>query len=158
MEKYINTLKLFISIIKYPKSFLKFKKFGKNIRLGFGGNIAHPEGITLGSNIFIALGFVISGKSLEIGSNVLIGPRLTIECDDHKFNKVGETMWNYQNKKSIKHIKISNDVWIGANVTIIGGVEIEEGSVIASQSLVNKNIPPYSVYGGIPAKFIKDRE
>ncbi|MBL7474043.1 CatB-related O-acetyltransferase [Robertkochia sp. 1368] len=54
-------------------------------------------------------------------------------------------------------IIIGNDVWIGAEVSIIEGVKIGDGAIIAARSLVTKDIPPYSVYGGIPAKFIKSR-
>ena len=62
-----------------------------------------------------------------------------------------------EQKLIAKPIKINNDVWLGQNVTVIGGIEIGEGAVIASQSLVNKDIPPYTVWGGVPAKYIKDR-
>ena len=48
--------------------------------------------------------------------------------------------------------------WIGANVTIIGGVRIGKGAIIAAGSLVNKNVEPNAIYGGIPAKFISYRE
>ena len=150
-------IKLLFSIFKYPISFLKFNKFGKNIRLGYGGKIAHPEGISIGSNVFIAANFVISGKSLEIGNNVLIGPRLTIECDDHKFNKVGAPMWSYRNERDVYHIKICNDVWMGANVTILKGVIVGEGTIVGACSLLSKSVPPYTISIGIPCKPIKTR-
>ena len=57
-----------------------------------------------------------------------------------------------------KGIKIHNDVWIAANCVILDGVEIGEGSIIAAGSVVAKNVPPYSVVAGIPAKVIKNRE
>lgn len=54
-------------------------------------------------------------------------------------------------------ISIGNDVWVGAKVTILDGVTIGDGAIIAAGALVNKNVPPYAVYGGVPAKFIKNR-
>ncbi|MEM8764924.1 MAG: CatB-related O-acetyltransferase [Bacteroidota bacterium] len=54
-------------------------------------------------------------------------------------------------------IEIGNDVWIGAQVTILDGVKIGDGAIIASGALINKNVPPYSIWGGIPAKEIKKR-
>tara|TARA_R110002020_G_scaffold91560_2_gene222277 strand:+ start:8536 stop:9252 length:717 start_codon:yes stop_codon:yes gene_type:complete len=54
-------------------------------------------------------------------------------------------------------IEIGNDVWIGANVSILDGVSIGNGAIVAANSLVNKDIPPYSIYGGVPAKLIKPR-
>ena len=55
------------------------------------------------------------------------------------------------------NIEIKNDVWIGWNVTIMGGVTIHDGAVITANSTVTKDVPPYSVHGGAPAKHIKYR-
>lgn len=52
---------------------------------------------------------------------------------------------------------VGNDVWIGSNVIILGGVTIGDGAIIAAGSLVNKDVPPYSVIGGVPAKTIRKR-
>lgn len=52
---------------------------------------------------------------------------------------------------------IGNDVWIGSNVIILGGVTIGDGAIIAAGSLVNKDVPPYSIVGGVPAKIIRKR-
>lgn len=54
-------------------------------------------------------------------------------------------------------IKIGNDVWIGARVTIIDGVKIGDGAIVASGAVVNKDVPPFSIVGGVPAKEIKKR-
>jgi virginiamycin A acetyltransferase len=63
----------------------------------------------------------------------------------------------YFDAKSKGHIEIGNDVWIGLNVIILSGVKIGDGVVIAAGSVVTKSIPAYSIYGGVPAKFIKLR-
>ena len=55
------------------------------------------------------------------------------------------------------HVVIGNDVWIGANVTILNGVHIGDGAVIAAGAVVVKDVPPYTVVGGVPAKEIKKR-
>ena len=54
-------------------------------------------------------------------------------------------------------IEISDDVWLGAHVVVLKDVKIGRGCVIAAHSLVNRNIPKYEVWGGIPAKFLKTR-
>jgi acetyltransferase-like isoleucine patch superfamily enzyme len=56
-----------------------------------------------------------------------------------------------------KPIEIGNDVWIGARVIILDGVKIGTGAIIASGAIVTRDVPPYSVVGGVPAKIIKYR-
>ena len=62
----------------------------------------------------------------------------------------------FDKKKNIK-LKIGNDVWIGAKVIIIAGIEIGDGAIIGAGSIVTKNVPPYAIVVGVPAKIIKFR-
>mgnify|MGYP004711956883 CR=1 FL=1 len=66
---------------------------------------------------------------------------------------------DYENSmiRNNKPIKIGNDVWIGANVVILPGVTIGDGAVLAAGAIVNKNVEPYEIVGGVPAKPIKKR-
>lgn len=50
--------------------------------------------------------------------------------------------------------KIGNDCWLGSNVTLIGGVEIHDGAVVLANATVTKDVPPYAIVGGVPAKII----
>ena len=68
----------------------------------------------------------------------------------YEVNKYPDSLHDYQ-------IKIGNDVWIGSHVLIMGGVSIGDGAVVAAGSVVTKRIPPYQVWGGVPAKFIRLR-
>lgn len=63
----------------------------------------------------------------------------------------------YFDKNSLISVKIGNDVWIGSNVIIMGGIEIGDGAVIATGSIVTKDVKPYEIVGGCPAKNIKFR-
>ena len=54
-----------------------------------------------------------------------------------------------------KDVIVEEDVWIGCNVTLLSGVTVGRGAIVAAGAVVNKDIPPYSIAGGVPAKFIK---
>ena len=107
------------------------------------------------------------GKFTSISYGVTIGPpehnykRLTMHPFIHnaKYNILrGEDGNSFlPNDKLAKPLSIGNDVWIGANVTILRGVQIGDGAVIGANSLVNKDIPPYAIAVGNPAKVIKFR-
>ncbi len=57
-----------------------------------------------------------------------------------------------------KGVKIENGVWIGARAVILDGVTVGNNSIVAAGSIVNKDVPPYSIVGGVPAKLIKTRK
>ena len=56
-----------------------------------------------------------------------------------------------------KTVHIGNDVWIGSNVIVVDGVTIGDGAIIAAGAVVTKDVPPYAIFGGIPAKLIRYR-
>jgi maltose O-acetyltransferase len=153
----LSLLKKIIRKLYYLKSTRKFKKKGENLIFSKNGIFIRPEEITIGSNVFISSNFHISARDLIIGNNIMIGPNLVIECDNHVYNKIGETMFQNRNLRSIKSVKISDDVWIGANVTILPGVTIGEGAIVGAGSVVTKDIPAYSICVGNPCKKIRDR-
>jgi len=141
----------------YLFSFMRFKKVGKNIILSKGGTFIRPEEIVFGNNIFISRNFHISARNLIFGNNIMIGPNLVIECDDHIYNKVGVAMFQTQKERKGSFIKLEDDIWIGAGVTILKNVIIGEGAVIGAGSIVTKDIPPYTICAGIPCKALKPR-
>lgn len=85
----------------------------------------------------------------------MIGPNVVIRASNHNFKDISTPM-KFQGHSGGKII-ICNDVWIGANVTIVPNVCIGKGSIIVAGAVVIKNIPKYSIYGGVPAKVIKKR-
>ena len=99
--------------------------------------------------------FHAMGK-ITISKNCLFGPRITIIAGNH----------HYQNKEIPirfqggipKDILIDEDVWLSANVTVLGGVTIGKGAVIGAGSVVTKDIPPYGIAVGAPARVIGKRE
>ena len=111
----------------------------------FGANIK------LGKDIFInkACTFVDLG-GIELEDNVLIGPDVKILSVNHPLDP------EKRRGVILKSVKIKRNAWIGAGAVICPGVTIGENSVIAAGSVVTKDVPDNSVYGGVPAKFIKN--
>lgn len=117
--------------------------------------------IELGSFVFIAgrAWFSCAFGKIVIGSYVMFGPGVTILGGNHRFNTVGRRMYGDTKKATGEDpgVIIQDDVWVGANSTILAGVVIGEGSIIGAGSVVTKSIPPYSIVAGVPAKVIKSR-
>jgi acetyltransferase-like isoleucine patch superfamily enzyme len=106
--------------------------------------------ITIGKNVFInhACSFLDMG-GITIEDNVLIGPKVNLITENHPLNP--------SDRKSLicKPILIRRYAWIGAAATILPGVTIGENSVVAAGAVVNADVPPNTIVGGVPAKFIK---
>jgi acetyltransferase-like isoleucine patch superfamily enzyme len=95
----------------------------------------------------------LRGK-LTIGSGTIIGPRLKVHTANHRYEG---KMIPYDDIYEVKDVEIGENVWIGADVTIMPGVKIGEGVVVAACACVTKDVPDYAVVGGCPAKVIKYR-
>lgn len=103
------------------------------------------------TNINNSLTIIAVDKSILIGARCLIGPNCSIFDSDFHGVEVEERSDSGNNSDSVI---IGNDVFIGESVIILKGVKIGNGSVVAAGSVVTKNIEPYSVFGGVPAKRI----
>lgn len=118
-----------------------------NLSIGDGSSI--PKGST----------FYCTEAPLTIGRKVIFGPRPTIITGDHRTDVIGKFIMDSHDKlpENDAPVVIEDDVWTGANVTILKGVTIGRGSVIAAGAVVTKSCPPYSIIGGVPAKVLKYR-
>jgi acetyltransferase-like isoleucine patch superfamily enzyme len=136
----------------------KFKSCGTDFRWDpVSSFFARPGSAEIGDHVFLGEGFHISvAGSLKIGDGVVAGPRLIIMGGDHDYSRIGKRL--HEVKEGINlPVVIERDVWIGARVTILKGVTIGEGAVIGAGSLVTKDILPYTIAVGTPAKAIKKR-
>jgi len=115
--------------------------YGKNIYLG--------ANITLNYNVTI-----LDIRKVTIGDNTMIGPGTMITTVGHPLSPMGRR----KHQGFAKPVTIENDVWLGGNVVVLPGITIGQGSVIGAGSIVTKDIPPFSVAVGSPAKVIKTLE
>ncbi|WP_434531453.1 acyltransferase [Haloarcula sp. NS06] len=93
--------------------------------------------------------------SIRIGTDVLIGPHTVLAAANHTFSDPKAPI--IQQEISKEGIKINDDVWVGANCTILDGVTLGEGSVVAAGSVVTEPVPENAVVAGVPAKQIGTR-
>ena len=111
------------------------------------------KNINVGKNVFINSGCRFQDQGgITIGDGALIGHNAVLATLNHDIDP---------RKRSTMHpapITIGKDVWIGANVTVVPGVNIEDGAIIAAGAVVTQNVPPNVIAGGVPAKVLKKIE
>jgi len=134
---------------------LKIDFLGDN-RIGRFSTIQGSGHISFGENSYCN-NFCVFGvnEKIIIGSNVIIADAVSIRDTDHNHADTHIPI----SKQGIvtAPIIVGDDVWIGYGVSILKGVTIGTGSIIAAGSIVTKDVPPYSIAGGVPAKVIKMR-
>lgn len=115
------------------------------------------EKLKIGDNVGIAANAFISMRGpIEIGDNTIFGPNVAIHAENHKFDNTDIPI--RLQGATRKGVIIGKDCWIGSGVKILDGVKIGDGCIIAAGAVVNKDIPSYSIAGGVPAKVIKSRK
>jgi len=115
------------------------------------------EKLEIGNNVgFSPHCFIQVRGNVKIGNNVIFGPYVKIFSETHNFsdpdkhiNEQGETR---------KGVVIEDGVWVGAGAIILDGVKVGSNSIVAAGSIVNNNVPPFTIVAGIPAKVIKNRK
>ncbi|WP_166413077.1 acyltransferase [Chryseobacterium lacus] len=119
-----------------------------NIRISTAGQIIIGDNTFIGENTYITGGRC----TIEIGKNCDISHNVTITSGTHEMEPENIRM---AGKDICRKIKIDDGVWIGIGSIILPGVIIGNKAVIAAGSVVTKDVPPYSIVGGNPAKIIK---
>lgn len=140
-------------------------KFGKTSTFGRGTVFYAPNRMMIGENVYIGK-YCSLETDIEIGNDVLLGNNVgLIGKYDHDFSCVGKSIKNspwigdtdYQFKGKDLKIVIENDVWIGYGVIVVSGVKIGHGAVVAAGSVVLKDVEPYTIVAGNPAKVVSRR-
>lgn len=128
---------------------------GREVNIEPGATFGSGRELVLGDRSGLGIDADIHGP-VTIGSDVMMGPRCTILTRNHRIESVDVPM-NRQGFADYRPVVIEDDVWIGANVTIMPGVCVGTGSVLAAGSVVVHDVPAYSIVGGVPARVLKSR-
>lgn len=132
-----------------------FGAAGDNPRVMHGFHCDDGKNITVGDNFMANYNVTILDRArVRIGDNALIAPGTVITTVNHAFTPKRRA----EGICTAKPVNIGNDVWIGANVTILSGVTIGDNVIIAAGAVVTKDVPSNSLVGGVPAKLIKTLE
>lgn len=118
--------------------------------------IGGGEFLTLGENIHIGRHTeIMADGGITIGNNVVISYYCVLWSIDHRYE--GDSL-PYDKARLRRPIAIGDNVWIGRNAVICGGVTIGEGAVVAIGSVVTRDVPPLAIVGGNPARVLKFRD
>jgi acetyltransferase-like isoleucine patch superfamily enzyme len=100
-----------------------------------------------------------SESNIIIGNKVLFGPNVTVIGGNHNTSVVGQFMYDVHEKRpeDDQDVIFEDDIWVGSCAVILKGVRVGRGSIVAAGAVVNKDVLPYSIVGGVPAKRISIR-
>lgn len=133
------------------------KEYGKDTTIDYKTYIRYPSRVKIGHNTMINRGcyflasFYHKDVEISIGNHVAIGPEVFFLAAGHDYKQI-----NLPNTAA--SITVGDYVWIGGRSTVLQGVTIGEGAIVAAGSVVTRDVEPYTVVAGIPARMIKLRE
>lgn len=146
------------SIVSLKIRYFFLKRIAKNVgkNVNIEQYVVFGEEFEIGDNSTVGFRSDIYGP-VKIGKDVMIGPEVAIYTHNHKHDEIDIPMIK-QGYTENKPVYIEDNVWIGRRVLIMPGVCIGTGSIVAAGAVVTKNVEPYSIVGGNPAKIIKYRK
>ncbi|MGV7105236.1 acyltransferase [Flavobacterium sp. U410] len=139
-------------------------RFGNNVSIGAFSRVIVSTSlnnlgnkIVIGDNVGIGeYAYLGGGGGLEIGDECIVGQYFSCHPENHNCDDL--TVSIRHQGVTRKGIRIGSNCWIGSKVTILDGVEVGKGCVIAAGSVVTKSFPENSIIGGVPAKILKSRD
>lgn len=169
---FVRFIKAFVLELKNKNLLMGYMSSANSSEFGIYNTLyenVYLENVKLNDFTYISNNTTI--RNCKIGKFCSIGPDCKIGLGMHPtkdyvsthpifFSDKKQSQISFVKKSTFKEsddVFIGNDVWIGANVVILDGIKISDGAIIAAGSIVNKDVPPYAIYGGVPAKLIKYR-
>jgi maltose O-acetyltransferase len=134
---------------------LKVIQFDKNSKFESGIYISDARNLEIGKHVRINENVFLQG-SITIGDFVMIAPNVSIYTKTHRYGDINTPMV-LSGESETKTVTIENDVWLGLNAVVLPGITVGKGSIIGANSVVTKNVEPYSIIGGVPAHLIRKR-
>ena len=137
---------------------------GDGVTIGRGASIRPSsyygmdpgEGLEVGSGTAIgAYAWIGASGHVRIGKDVICGPRMVLIPENHNFEDTRTSIKSQGVTRA--GIEIGDGCWIGCNVTILAGVRVGSGSIVAAGAVVREDVPPDSIVGGVPARLIRSR-
>ena len=159
-NKIVSLRDLYLVTVKW-----RHYTFGDNFHAGRNVVLWAKNSIIIGNNCYIGRNSQIE-CNVKIGNDVLIANNVAfVGRYDHHYQQIGSPIrfasqvrdsdysWLEENRVTV----VEDDVWLGYGVIVLSGVTLKTGSIIAAGSVVTKDVEPYSIYAGCPAKKISDR-
>lgn len=167
-------LGMFIRLLVWKPFFKKcgLVRFETGLTITCMNNIALAPGVRIGKRCFLTAGagelsiesdsalapcvnIGADNGSISIGKRTAIGPGTVIRAANHRFDRLDRPIMAQGHLP--EKVSIGDDVWIGANCVVVPGVEIGDGAVIGAGAVVTRNVPPFTIAAGVPARIIGDR-
>ncbi len=128
---------------------------GHGFSCGRGSFFRPGENIQIGKNVFMGLCVHIAAPCV-IKDDVLLASYVAFVGGDHSFDHAG-LLLNSSGRSEMPPIVVEEDVWIGHGVVVLTGVKIGRGAIIGAGSVVTQDVPPCTIWGGVPARRLRDR-
>lgn len=134
-----------------------FTKVGRQTSIRDGVSVWYPHRLKLGERVSINEGSYLGAfGNLEVGDGTMIGHKVSITTSEHRIPKRSETLRS--SGIEARSVKIGEDVWLGAHAVVLGGVTIGNGAIVAAGSVVTKDVAPFAIVAGVPAKVVRFRD
>ena len=131
-------------------------RIARDVSLYFSPHETTPPTLEMHDMCYIGQGTMLGlYYDISLGQNAMIAPHCYITTGNHRYSRRDIPIRDQGIAGG--PVVIGRDTWIGTHAVVLPGVTIGEGAIVAAGAVVNKDIPPYQIWGGVPARFIKHR-